>query len=295
MDWRDIPSLAALRAFEAAARLRSLSAAARELNVTHAAIAQHLRTLSDHFGEVLLDREGQAMVPTPVGTKLATAVSEGFGRIADGVRDIKAQTRSRGLSIATTPSFAESWLMPRLGSFWVAHPEIILSITPSRTLSNLRGDGIDLAVRYGRGDWPGLHAEFLTSAAYQVVAAPSLIAAHPELLNRDYSSVPWLFQENYQEPLAWARGAGLVGPSTPIIMIPTQSMILSGVKAGAGVSVLHRVVTDHEILTGSLHLLHSDNTQDPTLGYWIVTRPGVVSANLTIFIRWLRQVAKDIV
>jgi LysR family transcriptional regulator, glycine cleavage system transcriptional activator len=295
MDWRDIPSLAALRAFEAAARLRSLSAAARELNVTHAAIAQHLRTLNDHFGEVLLEREGQAMVPTPVGRQLAASVSEGFGRIAEGVRDIKAQTRSRGLSVTTTPSFAESWLMPRLGSFWSAHPEISLSINPSRTLSNLRGDGFDLALRYGRGDWPGLECEFLTSASYQVVAAPSLIATHPEILDRVYSRAPWLVQQDYQEPLAWAREAGLVGPSTPIIMIPTLGMIVSGVKAGAGISVLHRFIADPEILTGSLRLLHSDHAQDLTLGYWIVTRPGVVSANLTTFIRWLRQVSKEVV
>ncbi len=293
MDWHDIPSLAALRAFEAAARHRSLSAAARELNVTHAAIAQHLRTLSDHFGEVLLEREGQAMVPTPIGRQLATAVGEGFGRIAEGVRDIKAQTRSRGLSITTSPSFAESWLMPRLGSFWAAHPEISLSITPTLALSNLRSDGFDLAVRYGHGGWTGVDAEFLTSGAYQVVAAPSLIASHPELLKQDYSTVPWLIQDNYKEPLSWARAAGLLHHDTQIIMLPTHGMILSGVKAGAGISVLGRAVADHEVLTGSLRLLHSDPS--PDLGYWIVTRPGVISANLTTFIRWLRQVAKDIV
>ena len=89
MDWRDIPSLSALRAFEAAARLESFSGAARALNVTHAAIAQHVRALEDEFGETLMERQGRNMVPTPAGRRFAHDLEAGFSEIAAGVRALR--------------------------------------------------------------------------------------------------------------------------------------------------------------------------------------------------------------
>ena len=110
MDWRDIPSLSALRAFEAAARLGSLSEAARALNVTHAAIAAHVRALETEFGQPLLRRSGRGMVPTQAGLELSRDLGSGFAEIAAGVRALKRGREDRPVILTTTPSFAENWL-----------------------------------------------------------------------------------------------------------------------------------------------------------------------------------------
>ena len=134
MDWRDIPSLPALRAFEAAARAGSFSAAARELNVTHAAIAQHVRAIESQLGTSLLIRSGKKMALTEAGTRLAQELSSGFGQIIAGVREAAFDAAGSPLKVTVTPSFADNWLMPRLCSFWERHPEITLSITPDNNV-----------------------------------------------------------------------------------------------------------------------------------------------------------------
>ena len=135
MNWKDIPSLAALRAFEALARHGSLSGAARELNVTHAAVSQHLRQLESALDEPLARREGQGMALTDAGRDLALALGEGFARIAEGVAQLRDRRAQRLVVVALTPSFAESWLMPRIGGFWSAHPEVEIRLAPSIALA----------------------------------------------------------------------------------------------------------------------------------------------------------------
>ena len=117
MNWRDLPSLAALRAFEVAARTGSYSAAAQELNVTHAAIAQHVRAVEAHLDTVLMVRDGRAMAPTEVGATLAAELSAGFRQIVEAVEAINADIEARPISVSVTPSFADNWLMPRLTRF----------------------------------------------------------------------------------------------------------------------------------------------------------------------------------
>ena len=119
IDWRLFPSLTALRAFEAAARLQSFSLAARELNVTHAAVAQQVRGLEDHLGRELLFRAGRGLALSPEGIRLAAALAEGFGAIAKGLAEVQAATPG-ALRVTLTAAFAANWLMPRLGRFWKA-------------------------------------------------------------------------------------------------------------------------------------------------------------------------------
>jgi len=148
------------------ARLGGLSAAARELNVTHAAIAQHIRYLENCLTVKLAYREGNGMRLTPSGSDLSKALQGGFKAIAGGIRSVKADHEARPLQITLTPGFAENWLMPRLGSFWGEHPEIGLSLNPSTKSVDLVAGDIDLAIRFGQGVWPGLWAEKLMGAGY---------------------------------------------------------------------------------------------------------------------------------
>ena len=288
MDWRKVPSLSALRALETAARLGSYSAAARELNVTHAAIAQHLRTLEDHFGRPLMQRQGQNMRPTPEGARLAAALSEGFGLIASAATDLLTLDEVRPLRIASTASFAENWLMPRIGGFWAAHPGIGLEIVPSSDLVDLRRDGFDLALRYGRGHWPGTEAQVLVPAAHTIVAAPGALPK-PVTDMRDLQDEHFLLVGIRQEENLWLTANGLSHEALRITYFDTGALVLQAVRAGHGVSVHPWPVIARDVEMGWLDVLFQE--EDSELAYYIVTRPGHVSAQVRTFIKWLKAEA----
>ena len=208
MDWRDVPSLQALRGFEAAARHGSLSAAARELNVTHAAIAQHVRRLEAHFGCALMMREGAGMRVSPEGQALADALVEGFGIVGAAATALLRRHEDRPLRIALTPSLAANWLMPRIGKLWAEHPGLELELIPSPDVVDLRAQNYDMALRYGRGPWTGVVCERLLDAAHAVVATPGLIA-RPITTLSDLAGYDPLTEANNADDLLWAEQNGL--------------------------------------------------------------------------------------
>ncbi|WP_224823888.1 LysR family transcriptional regulator [Cognatishimia sp. MH4019] len=287
MDWRHVPSLSALRAFEAAARLTNYSAAARELNVTHAAIAQHVRRLEDHFGLSLMQRDGQTMQPTPEGQRLSRSLSTAFGQIAEISEDLIAQDTDRPLRIATTPSFAEYWLMPRIGAFWAANPEIRVEIAPSGDLVDLRADGFDLAIRYGRGAWPGLNTERLESAGHVVVAAPSVVGSNYVGCMTDLEDQHWLITGTSTEERVWLKANGLDLSKCRVTQMDVTALSLQAVRAGHGITIVPRAVAIGDIENGTLIALCEEIDSD--LGYHILTRPDRVSPQLKTFIAWLRK------
>ena len=289
MNWRDIPSLAALRAFEAAARAGSFSAAAQELNVTHAAIAQHVRAVEAHLGLSLLVREGRGMALTESGAQLAAALADGFGQIVTGVRVIRDAAEARPLAISVTPTFAENWLMPRFSDFWAKHPGFELAITPSMAVVDLRRDGYDMAIRYGEGDWPGVEATHLVSADYTVVAAPALLAGRTVTRFDDLYDLPWLFETIHREPRRWAEGSGLEPACCQIKEIATLTMLLSAVRAGAGVTVVSSALVSDDLAAGRLVSLMQE-TRDRT-GYYIVHAPGVLPDRVKTLKNWLLRAA----
>ena len=290
MDWRDIPSLPALRAVEAAARTGSFSAAARELNVTHAAVAQHVRTVEDHLGVTLLVRAGRGMELTPAGVALAAQLSDGFGAIIAGVRSVTADAEDRPLAMTVTPSFAENWLMPRLGHFWTAHPDITLSITPSYDVLDLRRDGYDIGIRYGYGEWPGVVAEFLVSADYVVLASPTLLADRKPTSLQDLQDLPWLFATSYTEARKWAVENGLDMRCCQVKEFATMAMVVAAVRAGVGLSIISRPLVEADIAAGTLVPLFEIERKG--LGYHIVTHASVPSKRLRTVMGWLREQGK---
>ncbi len=285
MDWRDIPSLPALRAFEVAARAGSFSAAARELNVTHAAIAQHVRALESYLATPLLNRAGKGMALTDAGARLAMDLTEGFGQVINGVRQIAQDSAESPLKITVTPSFADNWLMSRLCDFWEKHPEITVSITPDNAVTDLRRDGFDLAIRYGTGDWPGVEATFLVSADFVIVSAPSLLKGRKSKTFADLQDLPWLFEKVHQVHRKWAVENGLDLACCQLKELPNLNMVLAAVRAGAGMSVVSRALVQDDIEQGRLVAVGQERREG--LGYYITTLGGVPSAKVRTFRRWL--------
>lgn len=281
-----IPSLAALRAFEAAARHRGFTPAAGELNVTPAAIAHHVRALEADLDVALVVRSGRGLAVTPAGRDLADGLSEGFATIARSIEALRDAEADRPLALAVTPAFASNWLMPRIGDFWQRHAEIPLSIQPGIELVDLKRDGVDLAIRYGDGDWPGLEAELLTDGQFWVVAHPDLLAGRAAACVADLADLPWLLEHYVIGRRDMIEGAGLSLDGVAIRPVGSNTLALSGAEAGLGVTVQPRSIVERSVRAGNL-IKVCELRQDP-LGYYLVTLPGARSGRVRTLIRWLR-------
>lgn len=178
---RRLPSLNALRAFEAAARHLSFSRAADELNVTKAAVSHQVKALEDELGLPLFRRLNRALLLTDAGQTLHPSITEALGLMGAAVDRLHRQDRSGDLTLTTLASFAAIWLVPRIGRFRKAHPEIDVRITTSDVSIDFAGSDVDLAIRYGAGRWPGVHVERLMTEEIFPVCAPSLLEGGPPL------------------------------------------------------------------------------------------------------------------
>lgn len=172
---RCLPPLNALRAFEASARHLSFARAAEELSVTPAAISHQVRQLEATLGTILFRRLTRRVLLTEAGLTLLPGLTEGLDRMASAVEDLRAADRHGRLTVAVAPSFAAKWLVPRIERFNQANPDIDILIMPGMQISDFRTDGIDVAIRYGRGHYEGLVAEALFEESITPMCAPSLV------------------------------------------------------------------------------------------------------------------------
>ncbi|MFK7751606.1 MAG: LysR family transcriptional regulator [Sedimentitalea sp.] len=288
MNWRDMPSLSGLRAFAAFAQSGSVVAAGEALNVSHAAISQQLRALEQHMGVVLLDRSGRALQLTSEGTHLARALDLGFTAIAAAVGDLRQADADRPIHVTTTPTFASAWLMPRLAAFREVHPKLDMMIDPTPFLIAPSPGGIDVALRYGDGDWPGLDSAPLLTSPMVVIAAPALLSGAAISSPADLADCPWLEELGTTESTNWLRSKGVDSGITARRTQLPGNLLLDAARDGQGVAVTVRHFVEPDLAAGRLRVLF---TEDTGAGYHIVTRPGVLRAPVQAFVRWLRRQA----
>ncbi|KIT15600.1 LysR family transcriptional regulator [Jannaschia aquimarina] len=292
IDWLHMPSLAALRAFEAAAREGSFTRAAAALNVTHAAIAQHVRGLEAELGRTLVVRDGRGIAATEDGKVLAEALTQGFETIGAGIARLRADDAARPLTISVTPAFATNWLMPRVGDFWARHPEIQINISPAIELTDLRRDGIDVAVRYGRGPWPPYDAKLLTDGEFWIVARPDLLDGLQAECVEDVAGLPWLVDRNLREWKALLSEVRVDIDDLKVTSLNLNGLVLSALKEGLGVSLQARTLVERDVREGSLQRICV--LRQEGLGYHVLTDPQRPSARTKTFVRWIMdQVRTD--
>lgn len=285
-----LPSLTSLRAFEAAARLCGFSAASRELNVTHAAVAQQVRGLEAALGVTLLERSGRGLSLTPEGERLAAALTAGFEAISAAIEEVRAGEDNRPLRVTLTPAFASQWLVPRLGRFWARHPEVPLSLHPDRQVVDLARTRMDLAIRLGDGHWAGLETEMLVPAAYTVVGAPKLLGDRTALSPAEMAEMPWIFEDGSYEERSWLRRIGLDPETLKATTMPTEELALPAARAGYGLYVELLALLGDDLASGRLRAVYA--ATDPRFGFWMVRRPGPTRLALRQFMRWLTSEAK---
>jgi DNA-binding transcriptional LysR family regulator len=174
-----LPSLSALAAFEAAARHLSLTKAADELNVTPGAISKQVRMLEEELGSPLFLRRHRSVELTRQGETMAAALREGFERISSTFRQVKALGGQSSVTIGSTMAMAHLWLMPRMGSFWNLHHDIVVDHVISDHPHGLDRPDVDLRLRYGDGDWPEEQSAKLYDDRIFPVASPAFAKAYP--------------------------------------------------------------------------------------------------------------------
>jgi LysR family transcriptional regulator, glycine cleavage system transcriptional activator len=173
---RSLPPLNALRAFEAAARHLSFTTAASELNVTQAAVSHQIKALEERLGLKLFRRVGRNLLLSDAAQAYLPEIAAAFDRIAGATRRLHQYDAAGVLSATVLPSFAAKWLLPRLGRFRAAHPEIDLRISSSVETVDLMREDFDIALRAGSGDYPGMRADAILSESFFPVCSPALLA-----------------------------------------------------------------------------------------------------------------------
>lgn len=284
-DWRSLPSLTALRAFAATAELRNFSQAARVLNVTHAAVAQQVRALEEQLGRPLVQREGRGVSLTADGEQLAEALGEGFGAIQRGLEALRAGEADRPVRLTLTASFAAQWLMPRLKDFWQQHPDIGLSLHPDSKVVDLHRERMDLGIRYGNGDWPGVESSYLTSARLVIAGAPSLIGEEDPTIDA-MARMDWILSPNWAEQNAYLRQLGLEPTDLSSTDINNEELALAAARQGLGLVVESVALIESDVAEGRLRIVHESRDKLPA--YFIVDLPGPKRAAARAFLKWLK-------
>jgi LysR family transcriptional regulator, glycine cleavage system transcriptional activator len=211
-----LPPLNSLRAFEAAARHASFVKAAAELHVTPAAVSHQVKALEDHLGATLFKRLPRGLVLTEQGRACLPDLSKGFAHLVRAVQEAGAPGLRGPLPVSVMPSFAALWLVPRLQSFFDAYPDIELRVHADTRVVDFAREDVDLAVRHGRGDYPGLSCRFLLREEVFPVCAPSLLnRPHPLRRLDDLRHHTLLHDINVgtERSLSWRHWLGDAGVS----------------------------------------------------------------------------------
>jgi LysR family glycine cleavage system transcriptional activator len=249
-----------LRAFEAAARHLSFKKAADELNVTPAAISQQIRALEDHCGAALFHRLTRALRLTDAGQAALPPLREGFDRLAEAAAAMRAPGNAGVLTVSVAPSFGAKWLVPRLDRFRSAHPEFDIRIDATDDLATFGADGVDMALRYGRGAYRNLHAELLMPEIAFPVCSPRLLEGEwplrrPEdLRHHTLLHVQWKMEDDTAPNWRmWLRAAGVEGVNAERgPRFSADSMAVEAAAEGQGVVLAGSAMVEADLRAGRL-------------------------------------------
>jgi LysR family glycine cleavage system transcriptional activator len=285
---RRLPPLSALRPFEAAARLESFSRAAQELHVTHGAVSRQVRALEDHVGVELFSRHGKRVALTPEGRAFAERIRNALQEIAQAADALASRKRDPRLTVSVLPSFASRWLMPRLIRFMEANPKIEMNVLASTALTHFTEDGVDVAIRFGRGPWPPFVCERFLDDEYFPVTSPRLNRGKLPKDPGDLLHVRIMLEDrDYWE--RWFEAAGvrlatrLEGPT-----FNDSTYSLQAAARGEGVALARRSIVGEDLERGTLRRLFRIAVPSRE-SYWFVSPKELAQApKVKAFRDWVK-------
>ena len=292
-----LPPLNALRTFEAAGRHLSFKKAAEELSVTPAAVGHQVKLLEDYLGVALFRRMNRAVLLTDAGQAALPELREGFDKLSAAVERIRVRDTPALLTLTVEPSFAARWLVRRLERFHLAHPDIDIGMDATFRIVDLEREGVDLAIRYGQGDYPGLLADKLLDEEVYPVCSPSLLEGpHPLREPRDLRHHWLLHDEGMSEDDSWPdwetwlRVLGVEAiDATRGTRFYEHTLLIEAAIQGQGVALAGRVVVADELLAGRLvRPFGPEYGTRLDFSYYLVRRPQVAETSRVVAFRdWL--------
>jgi LysR family transcriptional regulator of beta-lactamase len=261
---RHLP-LNALRAFESSARHLSFTRAARELNVTQAAVSQQVRSLEERLGARLFKRLPRGLGMTDEGLALLPVLSDAFGRIDAVLTQFEGGHFHEVLTVGVVGTFAVGWLMPRLNRFRAAHPFVELRLLTHNNLVDFAVEGFDFAIRFGDGQWPGTQAAALLDAPLTVLCAPELAKRARE--PRDLASETLLRSYRTDEWALWFAAAGLSPGAIRGPVFDSSRLMVEAAMQGAGAALAPARMFERELQAG--RLVRPFELEVSTGSYWL--------------------------
>lgn len=291
LHMRDLPPTATLRAFEVATRHATFTAAAQELHVTQSAVSHQLKHLESLWGLQLFER-GKSLRLTAAGATLAPIVREFFMSLEATLGDLREQKGRVRLEVSTTYSFALKWLLPRLPNLSRLHPELLVSLDTTDKIIHFSSAQADVAIRLGKGNYPGLYSEFLFGEQVFPVASPDLLQRfgtprspaellHYPLLTRDGAELVPKWE-------MWFEKVGLEFlPLKESVRFGDTNMTVEAALLGQGVALVRSGHVESEISDGRLVRLFDVSFPSP-LAYYFVCPKGIESQpHIVSFRQWL--------
>jgi LysR family transcriptional regulator, glycine cleavage system transcriptional activator len=256
---RRLPPLNALRAFESAARHLNFSRAAEELAVTPGAVSQQIQNLEDYVGAALFKRTPRGLLLTDSAQTALPALREAFDRLAEAASLLTAAVDGRRLTLTAPPSFAAKWLVPRLGRFEAAHPQVDVWLSADMDLVDFAASDVDLAIRYGPGPYPGLEAIRLLNETVIPVMSPDLATANPVRAPADLARHVLLHDgssnadESCPDWQMWLAARGVRGvDATRGPRFNQSSLVIEAAMSGRGVALAKRTLAQDDLDAGRL-------------------------------------------
>ncbi|MBI1245500.1 MAG: transcriptional regulator GcvA [Alphaproteobacteria bacterium] len=297
---RNLPPISALRAFEAAARLKSFTMAADELGLTQSAISHQIHSLEDQLGFELFHREPRRIVLTVKGEKLATSVREGLGVVAQALRELTRMDSGPRLTVSTLPGFAVKWLFPRLIRFDERYPEIELAIATTGQLADFSAGEVDVAIRYGTGRYPGLHVEKILDEDMFPVCSPRLLKGAKALrAPGDLARTPLLHDDILQLDgrtpgwRTWLDAAGVSGVDISKGRRFGQSnMSIQAAIEGLGVALGRSPLVVDDLAAGRLVRPFDLSVPSGYAHYFVCPARALATPKIAAFREWVVDEAK---
>ncbi|WP_454852613.1 LysR family transcriptional regulator [Rhizobium binxianense] len=250
---RFLPSISHLAAFEAVARTGSVTAAARELDLTQSAVSRQIRALEEQLGVELFLRERQTVRLTVAGDGYAREIREALRRISSASLSLRANPHGGTLNLAILPTFGTRWLAPRLGRFLAANPGVTINLVTRLSPFDFRLDSIDAAIHFGHPHWPGAELSFLMSERTIPACSPDFLKTHAIGGPEDLLRVPLLHLST--RPDAWERwfaGNDVAFESVHGMLFDQFATAAQAAIAGLGVALLPTFLIGDELRRGDL-------------------------------------------
>lgn len=292
---RRLPSLNALKAFEAAARHESFTKAADELSVTQGAVSHQVKALEAELGLRLFNRERQRLVITDAGRSYLEVVRDAFDRLAVGTHRVLQLQQSGVLTVTTSPNFASKWLVHRLGRFVEAHPDIDLRVSASLQHVDFAQEDIDLAIRHGDGQWPGLHVTRLCAEELFPICSAKFMRGRGALRSPpDLARHTLLHVNNRRDWGKWLEAMQIAGIDSERGPIFNQaSMAIDAAIDGQGVALARTALVAWDLCAGRLMRPFAFTLKAP-YAYWIVCPKSTANLpKITTFRDWLLAEAAE--